>query len=150
MTLGYTPYAFPPTPDRVLCEFISTPCVSRCRSSGRPNTTLTRTSITPATPTGERRQDGLNPMELLRLQGTLRARNLPLRFGTSLLFAPSEQETSMTTETYPSGLGPRPHWILCKSTTTVCISTTSMLEGMRRRSSPSTRKSRAQTRGLGC
>ena len=106
--------------------------------------------ITSATLTNERMQHDLDPMELHRLQGISCVRTLPLRFGTSL-FAPSEQETSMTTKTKcPSVLGPHPRWILCKSMTTTCSSTTSTLEGTRRMLSPSTPGSRVRTGGSGC
>ena len=108
-------------------------------------------SITSATPTSERRQHGLNPMELDRLQGILCARNISLRFDTSLFFAHSEQETTMTkTITCLLVPGPPPRWILCKSMATTFTSMTSTLRGTKRRSSLSTPESRVQTRGSGC
>ena len=110
-----------------------------------------RRSITSATPTGEPRQHGLIPVEPHRLQGILYARNLPLRFDTSLLFAPSDKETSMTKATRcPSVPDPPLRWIQCKSMTTSFTNTTSMPQGTRGRSLPSIRKSRAQTKDLGC
>ena len=56
--------------------------------------------------TGERRHDGLNPMEPLRLQGILCARNLSPRFD-------DDRDT------------------LCKLVTTMCTSMMSMLNGTR-------------------